>query len=282
MPGERFSYLYTRPENPAPDSGRARHRIGALFHQLGLDGHMKSLAAYVGQHLGVSLPGDGRHSSCWHQFIRECSITDFLDTLTLVYRYLFWHVSEGAAGWWREAVRKIFGEERLAYEIDDVGGVHPRVDQEFQRNVASAIAGLESERYKTVRELLERASGHLCAQLPNYKQALRATWSAVDALLGLMFVSAQLSADEVVDRLRPLIEGIYEGDRVTQQAALGMLGGLHQWIEATKRFRYQPGIPESAELAADVAVLSIGCGTAFLRWLVGIDQHMTGERDIAA
>src|SRR5207249_4241004 len=106
---------------------------------------------------------------------------------TLIYRYLFWHVGEETASWWREVVRKIFAEEHLAYEIDDVGGVHPRVDQEFQRNLASTIAGLQPERYQAARDLLERAVCHLSAESPNYKQALRATWSAVDAVFALMF-----------------------------------------------------------------------------------------------
>src|SRR5215831_18375744 len=182
MPGERFSELYLRPEALSPDSGRARHRIGTLFRDLSFQGQMEPLAAYVGRNLGVALPGEGRYPSSWLQFAKECRIADFLDAVTLVYRYFFWHVSEKAATWWLETVRKIFGEEHLAYEIDDIGGVHPRVDQEFQRNIASAIAGLQSERYQTARELFERASRYVCAQPPNYKQAMRGTWSAVDAL----------------------------------------------------------------------------------------------------
>jgi hypothetical protein len=64
-------------------------------------------------------------------------------------------------------VRQIFAEEHLAYEIDDAGGVRPRVDREFQSNIASALAGLQSQRYQNVRELFENALRNLNSGPPN-------------------------------------------------------------------------------------------------------------------
>ena len=132
MPRERFSALHLEPGDPVQDSGRARHRVGALFREAVFNHQAERLAIYLSRELGVPIPGDGRYSAHWQQFIRECHARDFLYTVTLVYRYLFWHVEERAANWWRDVVREIFVEEHLAYEIDDVGGVHPVVDQEFQ------------------------------------------------------------------------------------------------------------------------------------------------------
>jgi hypothetical protein len=154
MPGERFSILYVRPEDPTPDSIRARHRVGVLFRESAFNNHTEHLARYVGQELGVPVPGDGRHSSDWQQFLRECRTPEFLDTVTLVYRYLFYHASAGTANQWRDVVKRIFAEENLAYEIDDVGGVHPAIDREFQRNSISAVAALRSDRHQKVREFV--------------------------------------------------------------------------------------------------------------------------------
>ena len=283
MPGERFSLLYARPGELCPDSARARHRIGMLFRETVVSGHIEPMAAYLNRTLGVALPGDGKHPSCWHQFIRECRIADFLDAITVVYRFCFWHVGDDTATWWREVVRKIFAEEHLAYEIDDAGGVHHRVDREFQRNIASPVEGLQSERYQAIREMLERASGHLKAEPPNYRQAWRATWSAVEALFQLMFPSAQLTAGEIENRLRPLVTQIYESDAPSQRAAFGILTGFAQWIDAAASFRHQPGNPQYSQPAVDVAILSISCATALLRWLAGIDEHlMASAQDPAA
>ena len=271
MRAERFSVLYVRPGDPAPDSARARHRVGSLLREPAFLGHIERLAAYLGRDLGVTLPGDGKNPSYWHQYIRECRTADFLDTVTVVYRYLFWHVGDAAANWWREVVRQIFADENLAYEIDSVGCVHPRIDREFQRNLASAVAGLQGERYQDVRELLERASNSISAEPPNYRQAWQATWSAAEALFGLIFPDARLTADEIERRLTPLVQRAYDGDPMGQTAARRMLTVFQEWVEASRIYRRYPGAADFAQPPADMAILSISCGASLLRWLAGLD-----------
>ena len=274
MPGERFSVLYMRPGDPAPDSARARHRIGSLFREALFHPRFDQLAAYLVRNIGISLPDNHRYPSCWHQFMRECRIADFIDTITVVYRYLFWHVSEDIANWWRDSVRQIMAEENLAYEIDDVGGVHPRIDSEFQRNVASALAGLEAERYRHVRDLLERASGNLSTNPPNYRQAWRATLSAMEAVFALIFPHVRFTIEEIERYLKPRVERTYQGDPTSQRAALRMLTCLLEWVEASRSFRHYPGAPDCSQPPPDVAVLSISCGTSLVRWLAGLaDQQ---------
>jgi hypothetical protein len=273
MPGDRFSVLYMRPGDPAPDSARARHRIGSLFRETIFNARLEQLAAYLIRNIGISLPDNHRYPSCWHQFMRECRIADFIDTITVVYRYLFWHVSDSAANLWRDAVRQIMSEENLAYEIDDVGGVHPRIDSEFQRNIASALAGLEADRYQNVRDLLERASGNLSANPPNYRQAWRTTFSAMEALFALMFPQVRFTVEEIGRHLTPLVEHTYRSDLASQKAALRMVTCLQEWVEASRSFRHYPGAPECSQPPPDIAVLSISCGTSLARWLAGLAEQ---------
>lgn len=273
MPGDRFSVLYMRSGDPAPDSARARHRIGSLFRETVFHARLEQLTDYLGRNLGISLPDNNRNPSCWHQFIRECQVGDFVDTITVVYRYLFWHVSDRAANWWRDAARQIFAEENLAYEIDDIGGVHPRIDREFQRNLVSALTGLRPERYQDVRAQLERASGSLSANPPNYRQAWRATLSAAEALFTLMFPKSRFTPEEIERHLAPLVQRTYEGDPTAQKAALRMLICLQEWVEASRSFRHHPGAAECAQPPPDVAVLSISCGASLLRWMAGLGEH---------
>lgn len=272
MPGERFSGLYVALGDPVPDSDRARHRVGALLGETVFAEHGERLAAQLGRELGVPVPGDGRYSSHWHSFLRECRTADFLDIVTVIYRYLFWHVGDATANWWRDVVRQIFAEENLAYQIDDVGGVHPRVDREFQRNLASAVAALQSHRYQNVREFLESAANNLAAEPQNYKQAWRAMLSAVEALFGLMFPYVRLSADEIEHRLRPLVEQAYQGDSTAQGAAQRMLDGFREWVAASRAYRHEPGAAEPAQPPADVAILAISTGASWLRWLAGLAE----------
>src|SRR5262245_23585022 len=274
MPGERFSVLYMRSGDPAPDSARARHRIGSLFREGMFLPRFDQLAAYLVRNIGISLPDNHRYPSCWHQFMRECRIADFIDTITVVYRYLFWHVSEEVANWWRDSITQFMDEENLAYEIDDVGGVHPRIDSEFQRNVGSALAGLEAERYRNVRDLLERASGNLSTNPPNYRQAWRATLSAMEAMFALIFPQVRFTIEEIERYLKPRVERTYQGDPTSQKAALRMLTCLLEWVEASRSFRHHPGASDCSQPPPDVAILSISCGASLVRWLAGLaDQQ---------
>ncbi len=272
MPGERFSQLYLRPTERAQDSGRARHRVAALFRDNIFTDHAERLAPYIGREIGVSLPGDGKYSSQWSEFIRECPTPDFLDMITVIYRYLFWHASEEIAQWWRDAVRQIFAEENLAYTIDDVGGVHPAIDQEFQRNIVSCIAALQSQRYQNIGQLIESALAHLRAEPPNYKHAWRAVLSAVDGLFGLMFPYVRLSADEIERRLLPAVLGAYDADPAAQGAARAMVNGFQSWVEASQIYRHQPGAADVPQPPTDVAILAISYGASLIRWLAGLDE----------
>lgn len=272
MPGERFSLLYAQPGDLVPDSGRARRRLGALLGEaIAVLNHGTGLAGYLARNLGVPVPGNGEHPSHWHQFIRDCNTADFLDTVTIVYRYLFWHLNESAANWWRDAARQIFNEENLGYDIDDVGGLHPRVDREFQRNLQSAVAGFEAERHKRIRELLTISSANLCADPPNYKHSWRAILSAIEVLFGLMFPYCKLTSDDIDCRLQPAIERAYAKDPAARKAALGMLTAFKAWVDVSQIYRHQPGGADTPHPPADLAILSIGSGVTLLRWLAGFD-----------
>jgi hypothetical protein len=81
------------------------------------------------------------------------------------------------------AAMTAFAEGHLAYQIDDLGGVHPAVDQEFQRNTVSTVAALQSARYQNVSQSIEIASAHLYANPTNYRMAWRSMLSAVEISL---------------------------------------------------------------------------------------------------
>lgn len=272
MPGERFSRLYAQPGELAQDSSRARHRIGALFGEAIFKDRCDQIAAYLGREMGLLVPREGTHLSDWHAFVKECRTADFLDTITLVYRYLYWHVGEEIANWWRDVVKQIFVEENLAYEIDNIAGIHPAVDREFQGNLATAVAALQADRYRNVRELAESVPKYLSASPPKYKQGWRAVVAAMEALFALMFPHVPMSPDEIERRLRPVVLRAYEGQETAQRAALKMLAGLGEWVEASEHYRHRRGADESAQPPADVAILGISHGASLLRWLAGLDE----------
>jgi len=263
--------LYLRPPERAQDSGRARQRVAALLRDRIFTEHAERLAPFISREIGTSLPGEGKYSSQWGEFVRECRTPDFLDIITVVYRYLFWHAGEEIAQWWRDSARRIFAEENLAYVIDDAGGVHPAIDQEFQRNILSAIGALQSPRYQNIGPLIDSALAYLRAEPPNYKHAWRAMLSAVEGMFELSFPYVRMSVDEIERRLSPIIPETYP-DPAAQAAARAMVNGFKTWLEASHLYRHQPGAEEVPQPPADIAILAISTAASLLRWLASIDE----------
>ena len=273
MPEDRFSRLYVQTKEFTQDSDRARYRIAALFREPIFNDHAEQLALYVSRTVGVPIlsSASGRCLSQWNQFICGCRTPDFLDAITLVYRYLFWHISEDVAYWWRDVVRQIFADEHLAYQIDDAGGVHPAVDQEFQRNIVSTVAALQSHRYQSISQSIEIASSHLYADPPNYKMAWRAMLLAVEGLFGLKFTHARLTPEEILRRLLPAVESAYKTNSTAQKATRAILTCFQGWVEASLMYRHQPGVADAPDPPADIAILAISHGASFIRWLADLD-----------
>jgi hypothetical protein len=280
MPGERFSHLYVQPTDVVQDSSRARYRVAALLRESIFNEHGERLAMFISREVGLPIGGSGRYSSHWSQFICDSRPLDFLDTITLIYRYLFWHVGEEIAHSWRDAVKRIFSDEHLSYAVDNVCGIHPAVDPEFQRNMVATVAALQSNRYQNIRQLIETTLAHLNADPRNYRQAWRATLVAVEGLLDLLFPYARLTADEVEHRLLPLVQVAYEEDVMAQRAARTMLSGFRQWLEASHIYRHQPGVADAPQPPSDIAILAISQGASLLRWLVGIDEHRRNDHAV--
>ena len=148
--------------------------------------------------------------------------------------------------------------------------------------MVSAVAGLQSHRCQDISELIETASTHLYADPPNYKQAWRATLSAVEGLFGLMFPYTRLTADEIERRLLPVVQGAYEPDSIAQKAARAMLTAFQKWVEASLMYRHQPGVADAPQPPADIAILAISHGASLLRWLADLDaglQSITSRTD---
>lgn len=263
----RYSQVYIDQTSPLPDSARARHRLGKLMEHVVKD-HSYDLNNAIERELGVHV-GILR-SFEWPKFTAKCAMRDLLDTITVTFQYLKRISREDR---WLSEARRIFSEERLAYEIDDKAIVHPAVDKEFQRNRQATVAGLQMPRYANSLAAFERISDELASQPPNGKDAWRAAFGAVEGLFRLMFSSApQLNAGAVETHLAPLVQKLYGSDAVALRAASKQVASFKDWVDASHNYRHEQGSEEPVQPPIDLAVLAISNGTSFLRWLIAIDQ----------
>jgi hypothetical protein len=275
----RYSQLYIEQTNKLPDSPRARLRLAKLLERItDREYAITAMSDFLEEKLGATVGAS--YASHWERVFGRFSVRDLLDSITLIDEALRKQVhphaearGAAAARRWKDDVKRIFAEEGLAYEIDERCVVHPAVDQEFQKNRNATVAGLQDPRYANSLTSFERVSAELSSEPPNGKEAWRAVFAAVEGLFRLMFPKApQLHAATIDAHLVAFVQRIYSGDAVALRAAKLQAASFKDWVDASHNYRHEQGSVEPAQPPADLAVLAISNGAAFLRWLIALDQ----------
>ncbi len=265
-PGQRFSHVYLRSDTLLPDSKRARMRMLSLARdELGFS------SAELGDICRAELGLDGGHAPL--NFFQSCEARDFLDLVTIIWRHLkpdreYPDKPER----WLKGIRRIFSEESLGYRIDDRAGVHFVIDAEYERNRIAVVSGLGSSRYKAVLHAFEQAHSSLDKHPPDLKGALRLAFDAVETLFKLMYDKApKIATSEIRNYLLPNVEKIYRDDKIAKRAALKIVDGLIEWVDAVHFYRHAQATEEPLQPPAELAVLMLSEAASYLRWLAALD-----------
>jgi hypothetical protein len=170
----------------------------------------------------------------------------------------------------------IFIEENIAYRVDDEGVVRPLVDEEFNRNLASVLAGLTDPRLAAVKAEVERALADLDRSEPDPKSAIRSIFEAMEIYAKLAVTSykvERLDRNVVMQHLLPLITGKPGMHVPAKEAAINLAESLCDWIKGAHFYRHGQGVEEPAPPPFDLAVAYVSTGSAYLRWLVTNSMH---------
>jgi hypothetical protein len=273
--GRRFSLNYLGGGEPSADSKRMRQRLATQLVQF----DFSRFALLVTKELGVKVPHDGKYGFHWEQFFRDAELRDILDTITLYHNHLksYWDEAQAQknAQKWLKEVDRVFREENVRYAVDQSGGVHFFVDQEFEARRAAALSVLQSARYANVLAGFEDAYKAFDRSPPDGKWAIRAIFAASEGLFRLMFPKASiLGVDELNKFLRPVIEQRLSGDKAATGAANKMITSLREWVIAAHNYRHEQGSEEPAQPPLDLAILMVSQGAGFIRWLAELDQQV--------
>lgn len=264
--GKRFSQIYiTRPEL-LPDSVRMRRRVGhKVFGAWQESGIL--LANLLNSELGTNLTLlNAQYEFYWPENFAHLQLRDVLDAITVV------ALRHPPKSQFIHDIRRIFSEECVRYAIDDLGGVHLKVDSAFEQNRVAAVASLSSSRYQGVRELLEEGYKSIDAIPPDGKMAMRNVFFAAEGLFRLMFPKAhQLSTSELSKHLKPLLDQHYAGQRPANHAAQKQLAQLSDWVDGAHFYRHEPGTEEPSQPPFEMAVNYVSVGTSWIRWLRSFD-----------
>lgn len=279
--GQRFSQVYLRRSDLLPDSMRMRNRLAGIIAQTGDSSEeFNNFGRRIEREQGILL-GSTNYGYQWPPIFQRLEIRDVLDSITTIYSAISHYDDKRRAQKQKlflENCRRIFSEEQVRYRIDDKGGVHFAVDQEFEAVRISTISGLGASRYNGVRALYDEAFAALDRTPPDGKAALRSAFFATESLFRLIFPSAhQLSSSEVQKHLEPLVNRLYANQKPAINLAQKLVASLRDWIDGAHFYRHEPGDEEPAQPPLELAIYMVSEAGGHLRWLAKLDAMAAGS-----
>lgn len=266
--GEIFRRNYLRPSSPSSDSARARRRLLQIVWG-GHDTERSKLVSLVQAELGVSYPY-GTYNYDHTAFWERSEVGDFLSTITLWHRVIGYPARQES---FRSAVGRIFSEENLRYRIDDKGGIHFLVDEEFERTVASAIEGLGAPRFAASHHALLEGMSALGTDKQSGKALIRGVFEAVES--AFLVVTAQpsggiLNAMALERHLKPLLLERYSSCGDAGDMVERLLDHFKAWVKSAHPFRHGTPLEQIHEAPLDLAIMSATQGMGYLRLLASL------------
>ena len=175
---------------------------------------------------------------------------------------------------WRAFVARVFTEENLTYRVDAKCGIHPRVDQEFDRNRVFAIECLADPRYAAARHAADDAFDQLAKMPMEGKAAARSIFEAAESLAKTTTGSgADLSEGFVNKELRPICDRLFGADEQLKSTTGRLLSSFGKWADAVHPYCHGHERGQPLRLPDDVAVVIVSQGAGFIRWLVDLDRR---------
>jgi hypothetical protein len=268
-PGVRFSHVYGERGEPAEDSERMRHRIGATVSASDLlDRQLKSV---IEKEIGISAP----YSKNWTTFLKEMKLKDVLDLVTVTAHLLRRQVGdgEGMARVWLAAVDRIFREENVHYRTEPKGGVRFYIDEAFARTRASAVAAISGARHANALAEFEKGMAALAQAPPDGKGAIRGVFASAEGIFRLITAAPRLGAAELA-ALAPIFQRLYPQQDTALRSSQKMLASFKDWVDAAHFYRHEEGSEEPAQPPLQLAIYIVSSGTAHLRWLAELDTQI--------
>ena len=282
--GQLFSHLYIERGAALVDSDKFRARIGQYAESEFVREAMWLRAEIIKEVGVIAFPSAHTWEAGLNAFFRTGETVDVLNAITVICAYYArqQHYNSSAAHkieQWISFVRRALREENVAYTIDEKGGIHPLVDKEFGRNIATAITGLGLNRYDAARKAFEAAKAKLEQTPPDTKGAIRDTFEAAETLTKLISGSGKaLTGAFVKAELEPRVQKLYGKDAFATMAGARLTQSFADWVDAAHTYRHGQKSEEPVQPPQELAVLLVSQGASFVRWLADLDRQVNSSK----
>ncbi len=263
--GMKFSLLYLDRSKSLKDSKRFRKRLSAFFYE-NLNFHDSLIGTQIEMEVGAEV------NSAIYNFIVNTNLRDLLDSITIIYETLCKVQYGRESEKWKEFVERVLLEENLGYRLDKKCGVHYFVDEEFERNRYSTLLVLEDQRYTSIRTAYDMAYQYLDDHPMDIKGAVRSIFESIEILVKQMVETQNLNKWVVENTLKEKCSLYYKSDPTAQEVMTKMFDGFAQWVDSIHNYRHGQADAKPVAPPINIAIYALSSGTAFLRWLIEINN----------
>ena len=266
-----------------PDSARFRVRLSQYYWDFLHENYAKTIRSAIPREIGATVPYIANVGFSVAAFFEQAVTADVLSAITLVHRNLLTvdyrigaAANTQASNAWLAFVRRVFQEENLAYTLDAECGVHPLADVQFERNIATTIAGLGEARYAAVRTAIEAMEAKFGQMPPDTKGAIRDAFEAAETLTKVITNSGKaLDYNFVMNEILSRIHKIYDSDSTAHRCGGEAAKSFANWVNAAHCYRHGQKTEEPIAPPGELAILLVSQAASYIRWLVDLDRQLS-------
>lgn len=244
------------------DSDRLRRRLAHKIHDLATWDFIKAIRAETGHDISSNST-----SKTWLEFIGSIEVDDLLDLLTVAVHALAKVGEDENAIDLLTFIQRAMDEENVSFEMDELGGIHYRVDAAFQSSKRAALDVLELGTSKAALEAFVEAHQALTSHPRNTLTAVRRAFDAVENLFKMRFDTSRLGASEIKAKLKAA------GDCEDSTAAntVGRLNAAFaEWVNACHQYRHAAGQPQPSAPPVWLATTLVDSASTYIRYLAAL------------
>ena len=211
----------------------------------------------------------------FEKFLTGCTLPQALDHITIAGRVLRICKDFKVMRELQNFVSEVFDQECLMFTVDHELGIHPLVDEEFQRSKGSAIVALEVSGNNAAKYEFERAFDFLTGENPDYKSAIRSVFEVAEILVKEALGTKNLSEHVLTVILKPKLEETCGGDDVSLNVHELIINQAVSWVNACHYYRHGQVTDGPYQPLAETAILLISNGSNFIRWFLDIRPRIS-------
>jgi hypothetical protein len=273
--GQLFTDTYRDRGEARNDDARFRVQIHEAFCDIFHD-HRTRIASHLRRYSGTGPDEHEGFEGYWYDYkgylIHDCPIDDLLDFITHVYKFARIERREDLAEVWIQRVQGTLSRRRMAYEIDEKGGMHHRVDAAFQRSKELTIACLAGTDFEAAQAETEAAFNFLTTVHFDTKMAVVNIFLAAENIFKLKAnTGSDLTKAAVEKHLLPFVQRVFaDGDHAVIQSTARLTSSFGAWADACHPYRHGQKNPGIVAPPMDLAIALVTSGADHLRWIVSL------------